>query len=59
MSLDMTVRRRRIPLPGVKKTYKLFQRKDFPKVTIGKKLLVKESELDRYIEKYGGAIIEI
>lgn len=44
---------------GKTNTYKLFQRKDFPKITIGKKLLVKESELDGYLEKYGGAIIEI
>lgn len=44
---------------GKTNTYKLFQRKDFPKVTIGKKLLVKESELDGYLDKYGGAIIEI
>lgn len=44
---------------GKTNTYKLFQRKDFPKVTIGKKLLVKESELDGYLDKYGGVIIEI
>lgn len=44
---------------GKTNTYKLFQRKDFPKITIGKKLLVKESELDGYLEKYGGAIIDI
>lgn len=35
---------------GKTNTYKLFQRKDFPKVTIGKKLLVKESELDGLME---------
>ncbi|MBD5508986.1 MAG: helix-turn-helix domain-containing protein [Lachnospiraceae bacterium] len=44
---------------GKTNTYKLFQRRDFPKITIGKKLLVKESELDGYIEKYSGAIIDI
>ncbi len=44
---------------GKTNTYKLFQRKDFPKVTIGKKLLVKESELDGYIEKYSREIISL
>lgn len=44
---------------GKTNTYRLFQRKDFPKVTIGKKLLIKESELDRYLEKYSGAIIDL
>lgn len=40
-------------------TYKLFQRKDFPEITIGKKLLIKESDLDGYLEKYAGPIIDI
>lgn len=44
---------------GKTNTYKLFQRKDFPKITIGKKLLVKESELDQYLEKYARAIIDL
>lgn len=44
---------------GKTNTYKLFQRKDFPKITIGKKLLVKESELDKYLEKYSGIAIEL
>lgn len=44
---------------GKTNTYKLFQRKDFPKITIGKKLLVKESELDKYLAKYAGAIINL
>jgi len=44
---------------GKTNTYKLFQRKDFPKVLIGRKLLVKESELDKYLEKYSGEIISL
>lgn len=44
---------------GKTNTYKLFQRKDFPKITIGKKLLVKESELDQYLAKYSGMVVEL
>lgn len=44
---------------GKTNTYKLFQRKDFPKIAIGKKLLIKESELDKYLEKYAGTIINL
>ncbi|MDE6602417.1 MAG: helix-turn-helix domain-containing protein [Lachnospiraceae bacterium] len=44
---------------GKTNTYKLFQRGDFPKVLIGRKLLVKESELDKYLEKYSGEIISL
>lgn len=44
---------------GKTNTYKLFQRKDFPKVLIRRKLLVKESELDKYLEKYFGEVISL
>lgn len=44
---------------GKTNTYKLFQRKDFPRIAIGKKLLIKESELDKYLEKYAGTIINL
>ena len=44
---------------GKTNTYKLFQKGDFPKVTIGKKLLVKESELDKYLTKYSKGIINL
>lgn len=37
---------------GKTNTYKLFNRKDFPKVTIGKKMLIKENDLENYIDKY-------
>lgn len=44
---------------GKTNTYKLFQKRDFPKITIGKKLLVKESELDKYLSKYSKGIIDL
>ena len=44
---------------GKTNTYKLFRKKDFPKITIGKKLLVKESELDKYLDKYSKGIINL
>ncbi|WP_442905415.1 helix-turn-helix domain-containing protein [Kineothrix sp. MB12-C1] len=37
---------------GKTNTYKLVKRKDFPKVTIGKKILVKEEDLNNYLTKY-------
>ncbi len=37
---------------GKSNTYKLFRRRDFPKITIGRKMLVKESSLEKYLEKY-------
>lgn len=40
-------------------TYKLFDKKDFPKITIGKKLFVKESDLDKYLTKYVKGKIEL
>ena len=40
-------------------TYKLFGRKDFPQITVGKKLLVKESELEKYLKKYEKGKIEL
>lgn len=40
-------------------TYKLFDRQDFPKITVGKKLLVKESDLDNYLRKYIKGKIEL
>ncbi len=39
-------------------TYKLFHRPDFPLIRIGSKLLVKESDLEEYLDDYkGGKII--
>lgn len=40
-------------------TYKLFDRNDFPKITVGKKLLVKESDLEKYLVKYAKGKIEL
>lgn len=44
---------------GRSNTYKLFDRKDFPKIIIGKKLLIKESDLDNYLKKYTKGKIEL
>lgn len=44
---------------GKTNTYKLFNRKDFPKVTIGKKMLIKESDLESYIDKYMKGAIKL
>lgn len=44
---------------GKTNTYKLFSRKDFPKITIGKKLLIKEDDLEKYIDKYIKGIIRL
>ena len=37
--------------------YKLFHRADFPKIVIGKKLYVKESDLMNYLTKYRMSVI--
>lgn len=44
---------------GKTNTYKLLKRKDFPAITIGKKILVRENDLNEYIEKYIGKKINI
>lgn len=37
---------------GKTNAYKLFNKPDFPKVTIGKKLIVDEEALEGYLSKY-------
>lgn len=44
---------------GKTNAYKLFNRKDFPKVTIGKKMLIKEDDLENYIDKYMKGTIKL
>lgn len=44
---------------GKTNTYKLLKRKDFPTITIGKKILVRENDLNEYIKKYVGNKINI
>ena len=44
---------------GRNNTYELFDKRDFPKITIGKKLLVKESDLEKYLAKYTKGKIEL
>ena len=44
---------------GKTHTYKLFNKKDFPKIVIGKKLLIREDDLEKYIDKYVKGIIRL
>ncbi len=44
---------------GKSNTYKLFGKQDFPKITIGRKMLVKESALENYLEKYTKGTIKL
>lgn len=44
---------------GKTNTYKLVQKKDFPKITIGKKILVRQKDLDSYLTKYLKATINL
>ncbi len=40
-------------------TYKLVKKKDFPKIVLGKKILVREHDLNDYITKYMKSRIEL
>ena len=44
---------------GKTNTYKHFNKKDFPKIVIGKKLLIREDDLEKYIDKYVKGIIRL
>ncbi len=44
---------------GKTNTYKLFNKKDFPKITIGKKLLIREDDLEKYIDKYVKGVVKL
>lgn len=44
---------------GKTNTYKLFEQRDFPKITIGKKLMVKETDLENYLTKYTKGVIQL
>ncbi len=44
---------------GKTNTYKLLKRKDFPKITIGRKILVRENDLNEYVKKYIGNKINL
>ena len=37
---------------SLKNTYKLFHLKDFPSIQIGRKLVVKEKDLDEFLDRY-------
>ena len=40
-------------------TYKLVKKKDFPKIVLSKKILVREHDLNDYITKYMKSRIEL
>ena len=44
---------------GKTNTYKLVKKKDFPKIILGKKILVREQDLNDYITKYTKSRIEL
>ena len=44
---------------GKTNTYKLLKRKDFPKITIGRKILVRENDLNECVKKYIGNKINL
>ena len=44
---------------GMKSTYKLMHRPDFPLIKIGAKMYVKEKDLEEYLDDYVGGKIKL